>query len=45
MKLTEKVSWLMGCVQKSLFPHLNQCLATPMTGQEERLVSILEIIC
>jgi hypothetical protein len=33
----------MGRVQKSLFPHLNQCLSTPLTEQEERLVSILEI--
>lgn len=44
MKLTEKISWLMGRVQKSLFPHLNQCLVTPLTEQEKRLVSILEII-
>lgn len=34
----------MGRVQISLFPHLNQCLATPLTAQEERLVSILEIV-
>jgi hypothetical protein len=34
----------MGRVQRSLFPHLNQCLQTPLTEQEERLVSILEII-
>ena len=44
MKLTEKISWLMGRVQQSLFPHLNQCLKTPLTEQEERLVSILEIV-
>jgi hypothetical protein len=44
MKLTDKISWLMGRVQRSLFPHLNQCLATPLTEQEERLVSILEIL-
>jgi transposase len=44
MKLREKISWLMGRVQWSLFPHLNQCLKTPLTGQEERLVSILEIV-
>jgi hypothetical protein len=34
----------MGRVQGSLFPHLNQCLPTPLTEQEERLVSILEVI-
>ena len=44
MKLTEKISWLMGRVQKSLFPHLNECLPTPLTEQEKRLVSILEIV-
>jgi hypothetical protein len=44
MKLTDKISWLMGRVQRSLFPHLNQCLTTPLTKQEERLVSILEIL-
>jgi hypothetical protein len=44
MKLTEKVSWLMGRVQRSLFPHLNECLPTPLTEQEKRLVSILEIV-
>ena len=44
MKLTDKISWLMGRVQRSLFPHLNQCLQTPLTAQEERLVSILEIV-
>jgi hypothetical protein len=44
MKLSDKISWLMGRVQRSLFPHLNQCLPTPLTAQEERLVSILEIV-
>lgn len=44
MKLTDKISWLMGRVQKSLFPHLNECLKTPLTEQEQRLVAILEIV-
>jgi hypothetical protein len=44
MKLTQKISWLMGRVQRSLFPHLNNCLPTPLTEQEKRLVSILEIV-
>lgn len=44
MKLNDKISWLMGRVQRSLFPHLNQCLPTPLTEQEERLVKILEIV-
>ncbi len=34
----------MGRVQKSLFPHLNECFDTLPTKQEERLVSILEIV-
>ena len=44
MKLADKISWLMGRVQKSLFPHLNECFDTPLTEQEQRLVSILEIV-
>lgn len=44
MKLTDKISWLMGRVQGSLFPHLNKCLPRSLTAQEERLVSILEIV-
>ena len=44
MKLRGKISWLMGRVQRSLFPHLNECLTTPLTDQEERLVSILEVV-
>ena len=44
MKLTGKISWLMGRVQKSLFPHLDECFDTPLTEQEQRLVSILEIV-
>lgn len=44
MKLKNKISWLMCRVQKSLFPHLDECFETPMTEQEKRLVSILEIV-
>ena len=44
MKLTDKISWLMGRVQKSLFPYLNECFDAPLTEQEQRLVSILEIV-
>ncbi len=44
MKLTDKISWLMGRVQKSLFPHLAECFETPLTEQEKRLISILEIV-
>ena len=34
----------MGRVQKSLFPYLNECFDAPLTEQEQRLVSILEIV-
>ncbi len=44
MKLKEKISWLMGRVQLSLFPHLNECLETVLTEQEQRLVMLLEFI-
>src|SRR5665811_2341734 len=44
MKLKERISWLMGTVQRSLFPHLDECLETPLTEQEKRLVTILEIV-
>ncbi len=44
MRLTDKISWLMGRVQRSLFPHLNQYQKTSLTAQEERFVSILEIL-
>ena len=44
MKLTDKISWLMGRVQKSLFPYLDECFDTLPTEQEKRLVAILEIV-
>ena len=44
MKLTEKISWLVVRVQRSLFPHLSECVPAPLTEQEKRLVSILEIV-
>lgn len=44
MKLKERISWLMGSVQRSLFPHLDECLDVPLTNQEKHLVSILEIV-
>ena len=44
MKLVSKISWLLGRVQKSLFPHLEECFDSDLTDQEKRLVTILEII-
>jgi len=44
MMYTHKISWLMSRVQRSLFPHLNQCLPKSLALREERLVSILKIV-
>lgn len=44
MKLKERISWLMGTVQQSLFPHLDECLPIPLTEREKHLVKILELI-
>jgi hypothetical protein len=44
MKLKERISWLMGTVQQSLFPHLDECLPIPLTEREQHLVKILELI-
>lgn len=34
----------MGKVQKSLFPHLEECMPVPLTERERHLVKILELI-
>ncbi len=44
MKLKQRVSWLMGLIQESLLPLLQKCADNPITEQEEKLVSLLEII-
>lgn len=44
MKLKRKISWLMGRLQQSLFPVLEECCFTPLTEQEKYLVKILELI-
>ena len=44
MKLKERISWLIGTVQQSLFPHLDECLPVPLTEREKHLVKILELI-
>lgn len=44
MKLKEKVSWLMGRLQRSLFPILEECCFSPLTEQEKHLVKLFEII-
>jgi len=44
MKLKKKVSWLMGRVQRSLFPHIEDCCYLPLTAQEKHLIAILELV-
>ena len=39
MKLIERISWLMGAVQRSLFPYLDEYLDIPLTEQGQRLTS------
>ena len=44
MKLKERLSWLMGTIQQSLFPHLDECLSQPLTEREKHLVKVLELV-
>jgi len=43
VKLRKTISWLMGTLQRSLFPKLEECWNSPLTEKEKRLVSILEL--
>ncbi len=44
MKLKEKVSWLIGRMQRQLFPCLEECCASSLTDQEKHLVAVFELI-
>ncbi len=44
MKLGGAISWLMGTLQRSLFPKLEECWQAPLTEKEQQLVRILEIV-
>ena len=44
MKLRKTISWLMGTLQRSLFPKLEQCWDIALTEKEKQLVSILELV-
>ena len=44
MKLRKRISWLMGTLQRTLFPILEECWETALTDKEQQLVSILELI-
>ena len=44
MKLRETISWLMGTLQRSLFPYFEECSGTPLTEKQKQLIQILEIV-
>src|SRR5512137_2671820 len=44
MKLGQGISWLLGNLQRSLFPHLEECWGTALTEKEQQLISILEVV-
>ena len=44
MKLGKAVSWLMGNLQRSLFPKLEECWQLPLTQKEQRLIALLEML-
>jgi transposase len=44
VKLTKVISWLKGTLQRSLFPHLEECWNTTLTDKEQQFVSILELL-
>jgi len=44
MKLKQAVSWLIGTLQRHLFPGLEECCERPLTQKEHQLVSILEVL-
>ena len=44
MKLRKTISWLMGTLQRNLFPKLEGSWNGPLTEKEKQLVSILELV-
>jgi len=44
MKLGERVSWILGTLQRYLFPRLEECGERPLTEKEQQLASILEVL-
>jgi hypothetical protein len=44
VKLRKRISWLMGTLQRSLFPKLEESWNGPLTEKEKQLVSILELV-
>ena len=44
MRIKEDVSWLVGRIQRSLFPYIEECCEEPLTKKQTRLIEILEIL-
>jgi len=44
MKLREGLSWLMGSLQRSLIPGLEECWESSLSGKEKHLVKVLELV-
>lgn len=44
MKLKDKVSWIIGRLQRSLFPILEEHCSSPLTEQEKHLIKVLELV-
>ena len=44
VKLKEKISWLMGRLQRQLFPFLEEYCVFRLTEQEKHLVKILGLV-
>lgn len=44
VKLRRRISWLMGTLQRSLFPKLEESWNAPLTEKEKQLISILELV-
>ncbi len=44
MKLRKRISCLMGTLQRTLFPKLEESWNSPLTEKERLLVSILELV-
>jgi len=42
--LIKRISWLVGTLQRTLFPTLEECWNAPLTEKEKQLVSILELV-
>ncbi|MBF0336517.1 MAG: hypothetical protein HQL05_01665 [Nitrospirae bacterium] len=42
--LIESISWLLGKVQRLLFPELEEICTDPITEKQKHLITILEIV-